>query len=80
MGIWRNTRVSGFERLKTEPCIWRALDSSGHVVGLVSSHVDDFFCVVTGIRRLGTMADPNIARVLGPPFSLRLVPQVDLGD
>ena len=32
----------GAERLTTDSCVWRIRDASGAVVGLVSSHVDDF--------------------------------------
>ena len=32
----------GAEKLVTDCCVWRIRDAEGHVVGLVSSHVDDF--------------------------------------
>ncbi|CAE7230659.1 RE1 [Symbiodinium necroappetens] len=32
----------GAERLVSDSCVWRVRDESGQVVGLISSHVDDF--------------------------------------
>ncbi|CAE7219859.1 RE1 [Symbiodinium sp. KB8] len=35
----------GAERLVSDSCVWRVRDQSGKVVGLISSHVDDFLVV-----------------------------------
>eukprot|EP00439_Symbiodinium_sp_Y106_P058651 s5262_g8.t1 len=40
--VHRTLSSLGAERLISDACVWRVKDESGQVVGLISSHVDDF--------------------------------------